>query len=120
MRAGDLQLALSSHFEKKSRERAAFAFLSALAFFLSLSLSPQSRTIVIKLMATALPPLSISSAEANWLSGGIVSGIRGDGRSAADVRPIAVTTGVLPSASGSGEARMAGAHAMVGVKVNRC
>ena len=69
-------------------------------------------------MATALAPLPVSAAEAAFLSGGIVSGIRGDGRGAADVRSIAVATGVLPSASGSGEARMAGAHAMVGVRVS--
>jgi hypothetical protein len=70
-------------------------------------------------MATALPPVQISSAEAAYLSGGIVSGIRGDGRGAADVRSIAIATGVLPSASGSGEARMGGAHVMVGVKVRK-
>lgn len=68
-------------------------------------------------MATAEPPVSISETEQRWLSGGIVSGVRGDGRSAADVRRIGVSTGVLPASSGSAEARMAGAHAMVGVRV---
>ena len=95
--------------------QSAFSFLPPLSRPLS-----NSHTILIIIMATTLPPFSISAAEASWLSGGIVSGIRGDGRGAADVRPIAVTTGVLPSASGSGEARMAGTHAMVGVKVNIC
>lgn len=88
-------------------------------FSLSPSLSVSSSRILIIIMATALPPVQISSAEAAYLSGGIVSGIRGDGRGAADVRSIAIATGVLPSASGSGEARMAGAHVMVGVKVRR-
>lgn len=69
-------------------------------------------------MATTFPQAQISAAEAAYLAGGIVSGIRGDGRGAADVRSIAVATGVLPSSSGSGEARMAGAHVMVGVKVS--
>ena len=102
----------SSLFEEKG-ERAFELFLTS---FLPVCLR-SSRISSSIVMATTLPPIQISWAEASYLCGGIVSGIRGDGRGAADVRTIAVATGVLPSASGSSEARMAGAHVMVGVKV---
>jgi len=62
-------------------------------------------------------PSLLSKAERAFIDGGVACGVRADGRSRLDIRPVTLETCLLPTASGSARVRIGGVtDIVVGIK----
>jgi len=78
-----------------------------------LSLSPPS---TFDPMAAAAP--LISDAEIAYIAGGILDGVRSDGRGCYDVRPVEVELDVVAQAAGSARVHLGATDVLVAVRVS--
>jgi exosome complex component RRP42 len=62
----------------------------------------------------------ISDAEIAYIAGGIIDGVRSDGRGCYDFRPVEVELDVVAQASGSARVHLGTTDVLVGVRVSVC